>query len=45
MLANRFSLGIAFLRKEHSLVRALITRKLRLSGPPRLLAAFGRCFN
>lgn len=36
---------IAFLRKERSLVRALITRKLRLSGPPRPLAAFGRCFN
>jgi len=35
---------IRFLNKETSLVRLLLTRKLRLKGPPRLLAAFGRCF-
>lgn len=35
---------IRFLNKEVSLVRLLLTRKLRLKGPPRLLAAFGRCF-
>jgi NAD-dependent dihydropyrimidine dehydrogenase PreA subunit len=33
-----------FLNKEVSLVRLLVTRALRLKGPPRLLAAFGRCF-
>ena len=35
---------IRFLNKEVSLARLLLTRKLRLKGPPRLLAAFGRCF-
>lgn len=35
---------LRFVRKEQSLVRALLTRKVRLSGPPRLLVAFGRCF-
>ncbi len=37
--------GVAgFLRKERSLVWALLTRKIRLKGPPRLLVAFGKCF-
>jgi ferredoxin len=35
---------LRFLRKETSVVRLLITLKLRFSGNPRLLAAFGRCF-
>jgi ferredoxin len=35
---------LAFLRKERSLVWALLTRKIRLKGPPRLLIAFGKCF-
>ncbi|MGJ0509941.1 MAG: epoxyqueuosine reductase [Methylocystis sp.] len=35
---------IRFLRKEASLPWALISRRIRMSGDPRLLAAFGRCF-
>jgi epoxyqueuosine reductase QueG/putative sterol carrier protein len=35
---------IGFLRKERSLVWALLRRKIRLKGSPRLLLAFGRCF-
>jgi epoxyqueuosine reductase QueG len=35
---------IRFLRREASLPLALITRRIRLSGDPRLLAAFARCF-
>ena len=35
---------LGFLRKERSLVWALITGKLRISGSPKLLLAFGRCF-
>ncbi|WP_363349765.1 4Fe-4S ferredoxin [Methylocystis echinoides] len=35
---------IRFLRKEASLPWALISRRIRLKGDPRLLAAFGRCF-
>jgi NAD-dependent dihydropyrimidine dehydrogenase PreA subunit len=35
---------VRFLSKEISLVRLLVTRKLRIKGPPRLLAAFGKCF-
>ena len=35
---------LGFVRKERGLVRALITRKVRLKGSPRLLLAFGRCF-
>ncbi|MDT7634903.1 MAG: hypothetical protein QOI50_6833 [Pseudonocardiales bacterium] len=33
-----------FLAGERSLVAALLLRRIRLSGPPRLLVAFGRCF-
>lgn len=33
-----------FVAGERSLVWALLTRRIRLSGPPRLLVAFGRCF-
>jgi len=33
-----------FLAGERSLVAALLLRRLRLSGPPRLLKAFGACF-
>jgi ferredoxin len=35
---------LGFLRKETSLAWALIRRKIRVSGSPRLLIAFGRCF-
>ncbi len=35
---------IGFLAKERSLVWALIRRKIRIKGPPRLLVAFGKCF-
>jgi ferredoxin len=33
-----------FLAGERSLVWALLRRRIRLAGPPRLLIAFGRCF-
>ncbi|MBO0872578.1 MAG: 4Fe-4S binding protein [Pseudonocardia sp.] len=33
-----------FVAGERSLVWGLLTRRIRLSGPPRLLVAFGRCF-
>jgi ferredoxin-NADP reductase/Fe-S-cluster-containing hydrogenase component 2 len=35
---------LGFLAKERSLVSALITRKIRVKGNPRLLLAFGKCF-
>jgi Fe-S-cluster-containing hydrogenase component 2 len=35
---------IAFLAKERGLVGALLSRKLKLKGSPRLLSAFARCF-
>jgi hypothetical protein len=35
---------LGFLAKERSLIWALLRRKIRLKGPPRLLVAFGRCF-
>src|SRR5262245_42202963 len=35
---------LGFLAKEKSLVVALITRKIRLKGNPKLLLAFGKCF-
>jgi Fe-S-cluster-containing hydrogenase component 2 len=35
---------LGILAKEKSLVWALLRRKIRLQGPPRLLVAFGRCF-
>lgn len=35
---------LAFLRKDRGLLRLLVTRRLRLRGDPRLLAAFGKCF-
>lgn len=35
---------LGFLAKERSLVWALLRRKIRLQGSPRLLVAFGRCF-
>ena len=35
---------LGFLAKEKSLVWALLTRRIRLKGPPRLLVAFGKCF-
>ena len=35
---------LGFVRRERSLIRALLTRKVRLKGSPRLLLAFGKCF-
>lgn len=35
---------LGFVAKERSLVWALLRRTIRIQGPPRLLAAFGRCF-
>ena len=35
---------IGFLRKERNVVWALIRRKIRLTGPLKLLVAFGKCF-
>jgi ferredoxin len=35
---------LRFLRKEASLVWAILSRKVRLKGSPKLLLAFGRCF-
>src|SRR6516165_7924835 len=35
---------LRFLAKETSLLPALITRKIRLKGNPKLLLAFGKCF-
>jgi len=35
---------LAFLAKEHNIVWALLRRKIRIKGSPRLLLAFGRCF-
>jgi Fe-S-cluster-containing hydrogenase component 2 len=35
---------LGFLAKEKSLVWALLRRKVRLKGSPRLLVAFGKCF-
>ncbi len=35
---------IRFIRKEVSMVVAILTRKIRLKGSPRLLMAFGKCF-
>jgi ferredoxin len=35
---------LGFVRKERNLFWALLRRKIRLKGDPRLLLAFGRCF-
>lgn len=35
---------LAFLAKERGLLWALLRRKIRLKGSPRLLVAFGKCF-
>ena len=35
---------LGFVRKERSLLWALLLRKIRLKGSPRLLVAFGKCF-
>jgi len=35
---------LGFVAKERSLVWALLSRKIRLKGPPKLLLAFGKCF-
>ncbi len=33
-----------FLRKEKSIVWAIVRRKVRVKGPLKLLTAFGKCF-
>jgi putative sterol carrier protein len=35
---------LGFLAKERSLLWALLRRRIRIKGPPRLLLAFGKCF-
>lgn len=35
---------VSFLAKELSLLRALITRKIRVKGSPKLMQAFAKCF-
>jgi ferredoxin-NADP reductase/Fe-S-cluster-containing hydrogenase component 2 len=35
---------IGFLRDERNVAWALVRRKIRLDGPPKLLVAFGKCF-
>jgi Fe-S-cluster-containing hydrogenase component 2 len=35
---------LGFLAKERSLLWALLRRRIRVKGPPRLLLAFGKCF-
>ena len=35
---------IKFLAKEIHLVRALVTRKIKIKGSPKLMMAFARCF-
>ncbi|HEX7767033.1 MAG TPA: SCP2 sterol-binding domain-containing protein, partial [Nitrospira sp.] len=35
---------LGFVRKERNLLWALLSRKIRIQGPPRLLIAFGKCF-
>ena len=35
---------LRYLHKEANLVWALLRRKIRIQGSPRLLLAFGRCF-
>jgi len=35
---------LGFIAKERNLIWALLRRKIRIKGPPRLLLAFGKCF-
>ena len=35
---------LGFLAKEMSLLLALLTRRIRIKGSPKLLVAFGKCF-
>jgi putative sterol carrier protein len=35
---------LGFLAKERSIVWALLRRRIRIKGSPRLLLAFGKCF-
>jgi len=35
---------LGFVAKERSLMLALLRRKIRIKGSPKLLLAFGRCF-
>jgi len=38
------STWLGFVAKERNLVWALLRRKIRIKGSPRLLLAFGKCF-
>jgi len=38
------STWLGFLAKERSLVCAVLRRRIRIKGSPRLLLAFGKCF-
>lgn len=44
LVAGDAATWLGFVRKERSLLWAILRRKLRLKGNPRLLKAFGRCF-
>lgn len=35
---------VSFLAKEKGLLAALVQRKIRIKGPPRLMKRFARCF-
>ena len=35
---------LGFVAKERSLLWALLRRRIRIKGSPRLLVAFGKCF-
>ena len=35
---------VKFLSKEVNLVKALVTRKIKIKGSPKLMMAFARCF-
>lgn len=35
---------VKFLSKEINLVRALVTRNIKIKGPPKLMKAFAKCF-
>jgi len=35
---------VKFLSQEANLVKALVTRKIKIKGPPKLMKAFAKCF-
>ncbi len=42
--ANPRTMVVGFLARERSLLWALLRRRIRLNGPPKLLVSFGKCF-